>query len=472
MDGMNNNNFNMGEVPDGKKTWKDALKYVIPAAVFLVLVLILVVVAAATGAIGGNKRKIVENAWKETLAQSEKGIKDGWQLDEYADMFQEKQMHMDADLDIEYLGNMEIQMDSDGTQRGGTIGIGYNGAALFEVDFYADREELRVGIPGMTDYVFYVDFATYAEDVEEFIQNYNLYYGIGDALRSLPVYGGLWDADAGKAAREETLGRIKEACDDISVKVRKAQSKRLPVNGTERSCKGYVITLDNEDVAGFVATYKTLYEENEIFRNYLDRQMGGAAQAYDEVMENLDMFMESCEEAGSLEIYCYICDDVLAQVTFDNDTVSFEWNIYGGSFPLENMDFILSCGRDDFALARSGNRDGSDYQAEYTISSAGNEMGLSVDYDNESGEIGLELKFGYYTLMLLEGNLEKTIPGRELTVEIDTFVAAYEEILCGSVSISNECGEIEKPEGRLTNVLQMMPEDWEKVLSDIDKRLY
>ena len=73
---------------------------------------------------------------------------------------------------------------------------------------------------------------------------------------------------------------------------------------------------------------------------------------------------------------------------------------------------------------------------------------------------------------LLEGEIERTVPGSELTLSIDTFEMNDTELLAGDITFSDEAGEITKPEGERRNIMRMTQADWYKILFEIAGNLY
>ena len=458
----------------------NAVKFIIPAAIGIALVALLVIVAVATGNLGGNPGKTLAQAVDKTFTLSGDALKETWQMDEYTDMFKDEQMHIDADIDLSGLGNIAIQFDKDQDRCGMLMGVGYYGVSILEANLYVDEEEMRLGIPEWIDYVFYVDFATYNEDIEAFIETYDIDDDLADELRVLGET--LQDRDvAGDAEIDESLEEAFEQLQDAlrgmcsGAEIAKTDSKKLTVNGKERNCKGYVVTIGESGTVEFFRTYKEIYQSNEAFQNYFDQIMiatAGAELEHDLVLEAFDLLADACAEAGDIQVYCYIYDGVLAQICFESGEISFEWNICGGNFPLENMDLTFAYDSEGFVIKRSGSLNGTDYEAEYQISVGDEELIFTAELDKENGVFRFEFEEDYYFSILLKGKIEKTVPGSEYAIIIDTFKVDNEEILYGDITVSNECGKIEVPEGDLRNVLKMTEDDWYDILWELSYYLY
>lgn len=453
----------------------NAAKFIIPAAIGVALALILLIVAVATGSLGKNPRKTLANAVDKTFALSGDALKETWQVDEYADMFKDEQMHIDADVDLSGLGTMEIQIDRDKERYGMLMDIGYYGFSLFEANLYMDEEEMRLGIPEAIDYVLYVDFATFDEDIETFIENYDIDDDVADGLRALGEelqnMGAADDAE-GAETMEEANEQFKDALRSMctGAKFTETGSKNLTVNDRESKCKGYVVTIADTKIAEFLSDYKEIYENNKAFRDYLNRLMTssmGFEVDSELVLEALDVLSDECLEEGDFQIYFYVYDDVLAQVFFEYGEIFFEWNICGGNFPLENTDLTFAYGSDELVIKRSGSLDGADYEAEYQISENGEDLMLTVELDKEDGDFQVELEEDYYLSILLKGKIENTVPGSEYAIIIDTLKVNDEEFLYGNITVSNECEEIKIPEGNLRNILKMDEDDWYDLTTDL-----
>ncbi|MDE7447013.1 MAG: hypothetical protein K2N15_15100 [Lachnospiraceae bacterium] len=462
---------------DGMKEKKssNAVKFIIPAVVGAALALILLIVAVATGSLGKNPRKTLANAVDKTFTLSGDALQEIWQTDEYADMFKDEQMHIDADIDLSGLGTMEIQIDKDKERYGMLMDIGYYGISLFEANLYMDEEEMRLGIPEAIDYVLYVDFETFDEDIETFIENYDLNDDAADGLRALGKelqnMGAADDAEGAETmeeANEQFRDALRSMC--TGAKYTETGSKNLTVNDRERKCKGYVVTIADTKIAEFLSNYKEIYESNKAFRDYLNRLMTssmGFEVDSELVLEAFDVLSDECLEAGDFQIYFYVYDGVLAQVFFEYGEIFFEWNICGGNFPLENMDLTLAYDSDEFVIKRSGSLDGADYEAEYQLSENGEDLILTIELDKEDDDFRIELEDDYYFSMLLKGKIEKTVPGSEYEIIIDTFKVDDEERLYGNITVSNECEEIEVPEGDLRNLLKMKEDDWYDLMREL-----
>lgn len=469
---------NGGNGPVDKKP-KDLIKFIIPAVVCAVLVLILICVTVATG-VFGNKRDVILDALGKTFSESAKAIGDTWQMDGYEDMFSEERAYMEADLTLADSMQMEMEINVDQDLYSAYMDIGYYGFSILEADLYVDEYEVLLGMPGLLEKVFYVDRTTFDEDIERVALEYGLDETMTEALKTLNMESRELVTDneemelAGEQIKDAVLGILK------TTEVKKADSKKLMVDGKKRSCKGYVMTITGRQAADVILACRDIYESNTAFQNYINQVLTGMEGyvsvnemlMYEDPAGTLQRCADELMEEGDTDIYFYVCKGVLAQVYCEDNDVVLEWNIEGGNFPLENMEFCLSTDSSDFVFTRTGSVEGDRYLADYELETDGDELTFSVEKSKRDGDFRFGLIFDYYE-MVLEGGIKETKPGSEFTFKIKTFEIDGEEILRGDILFSNDYeDEILKPEGEKVNVMDLTEDDWYEILWEISDNLY
>lgn len=458
---------------------KDTIKYIIPAAVCIVLVLILIGVTVATG-VFGNKNDVVLDALGKTFTESAKAMADTWKVDGFEDLFLKEQSYMEADLTLADSVQMEMEINAGKELYNAHMDIGYYGFSLLEADLYVDEYEVLLGIPGLIDKVFYVDRTTFDEDIEKLALEYDLDETMVEALKSLNL--GSRDLDGGNEELKMAGQQFKDALLAIlkQTEVKKADGKKLTVDGKERSCKGYMLTITGRQAADVFLACKDIYEGNEAFQNYINQLLIGMEGysnveellEYENPAEILQRYADELLEEGDTDIYFYVYKDVLAQIYCEDKDVVLEWNVKGGNFPLENTEFILTTDSTDFAVIRTGSVDGDKYLAAYELKVDGDELALNVERSKRDGSFRFEFTDGYEE-MLLEGRIKESTADGELTIKIDTLELAGEEILRGDILFSGEYEEeIVKPEGETVNVMDLTEDDWYDILWEISENLY
>lgn len=463
---------------------KGQLKIIIPVAIVAALLLVLLGIAAAAG-LFGSKKKLLINAVANVFNQSAEAMGEVWAFDEYRDMFAGEKLSMEADFSLGE--GVELAMDISRNEdiSGASIDVGYYGSSLFQADLYADKEEILIGAPALTETVFYVDRESLDEDMEWFIKEYGLDDEVAGILRSYneesrknaEVY-----EELGQAVGKLT-GAFAEMYDEM--KVEKADSRNLKVDGEGRSCKGYTLTISDEQLIRLLDVVSETYESNEIFQLYVDSLLASGfgyvsqeefRKDYDpgELLSDLADRIGEKQEDAVITFYVYRRNLAYLKAEFW-EGISVEWNVYGGNFPLENMKLVMTDGYETNVYSREGSLEGSLYKAGYQMDYDGSEMEVRLEYDMEKGDLELRISAGYglYTLdYLLEGEIDRTVPGSELTLSIDNFEMNDTELLAGDITFSDEAGEITKPEGERRNIMRMTQADWYKILFEIAGNLY
>ena len=469
--------------PIPEKKSNNAVKIVIPVAVLMILVIILVGVAFATGNLGGgNGKKEIAEAMAATFTQSGDAMKDAWELDEYKDMFEDKQMYFDAvltvldDLDLDLIYNRDDAVSSL------YVGASLYGGDTIDAILYADEEEFSFGIPDLIGYAFYVDRTRLEDDIWNLVDEGIIQAEAAENIiilnQSEQSFNG--SEDDVKQGSLDVLNAAKELYQKAEVK--KIDSKKLEINGEDKNCKGYAVIITPRQISDFLIAYKEVYEENEAFRNYFNQVMAleegyNSAEELLEYIDPAEKIQELADEAleeitEDIELCFYLCDGIVARISYEEDRDNyFEWNIRGGSFPLENTDITLMIDGYENYISRSGSMKKGVYTANYEIDIDYETFYLDIEYNTGNGDLDIEA-YDYYSEWIFSGNIYKSIPGSELEIDIYSLKVDYEEVLYGDIIISNQCGKIEKPKGNRFNLLEMTEDDYYDILAEIIYGLY
>lgn len=501
MDGMNNNEIESttsiepaapvvvnqsatgSTAPAPEKKPNNAVKIIIPIAALVLLVAILLGVALATGKLGGGSgKKEVAEAMSATFTQSGDALKDIWDFEEYKEMFKDKQMSFSADLTVLDDLDMQVLYNIDDTVSSLYMGASLYGTDFIEALFYADEKEFNFGLPGLIDYAFYVDRTTLEDDIwnlvdegiiqEEDAENLIILNQSGQELTNTDN-----DLEQGGKDILEALKAIYQKSE-----VKKIDSKTLEIDGEDVNCKGYVVMITPKQIADFFIAYKEVYEENEAFRNYFNQilAMQEGYNSAEELLEHMDpaeelqnLADEAVQEIKEdIEICVYLHDGLIARISYEEDRDNyFEWNIKGGNFPLENTNITLMIDGYEIYVSRTGDEKKGLYSANYTIGLDYETFYLDIEYDTGNGDLEIEA-YDYYDEIFFSGNLYKSVPGSELEIEIYSVEIDYEEVLYGDIVVSNECGEIVRPEGEEFNLLEMTEDEYYDILSEIIYSMY
>lgn len=469
-------------IPEEPKKKDNSVKIVIGLLIVAVIALIAVIIFMFTrkGA-GSDPKEIVEEALEATFEESGEYLADVWDLERYEDMFEGDDFSLEADLDVTGGINVNMLMQ----QKDDVIGFNVEAASFgitIGIDGYIDDQEVRVALPGMLDYVFTIDRETLSEDIWNLVDE-----GMIDeetAEEIIALNEGQMQSDALSVETAEKLGGAvidswTKFYDKASMEEMK-DTKKLEVNGKDRDCQGYQLSITYGDAADFIEEIVALYLENDEFKAVLDAELIGSGYSesdlediYDELNEEIDDFLEELREDSeeSIVIEFYLYDGKIAQVYTKVDKTEIEWNVQGGNFPLENTSLTISDRYSELELCRTGSMENGEHRAEYVISDEYEEFVIDVRYEKETGDYYFDFLYDDDSMLFMTGTLEKENDST-LIIVIDSFDIDEEAIFDGTITISDKCDDIEKPKGEEKEVFFMDEDDWDDIYFEILYSLY
>lgn len=467
-------------IPEEPQKKDNAAKIVVAVLIVAVIALIAVIIFMFTRK-KEDPKELVEEALEATFEESGDYLLDVWNLEQYEGMFEGDDFSLEADLDA--AGGIDINMLMQ--EKSGTIGfdieVGSFGLTL-GVQGYVDDSEVRVALPGLLDYVFTIDRETLSEDIWNLVDEGMLDEETAEqiiALNEGQIESNSISPETAVVLGEAVIESWTEFYDKASMEVMD-KTKELEFDGKDRECKGYLLTITYEDTADFIEEIVNLYMENEEFRAYLDATLigqgyseGDLAYAYGELEDTLDDFYTELRENGeeTVDIEFYLYDGKLAQVYSEIENMEFEWNVEGGNFPLENTSLTIGDRYSSLEFSRTGSVKNGEHRAKYCISNGYDEYVFDIRYDKKSGEYYFDFLENDYSLLFVTGSLEK-VDDSTLKIIIDDFEIDEESVFDGTITITNECDDIERPEGEEREVFFMDEDDWNSILYEILYSLY
>lgn len=449
-----------------------AVKYIILGGVIVLLLLALVVVAAVAG-LFGSKKGTIRKALVNTFAESSKAIGETWQLSDYLNLVGTDQNTIELELNVGSMGSIDMQMAKDKDRFGGYLSVGYLGSSIRVADYYLDSEELRVAVPMLSDSVFFVDRSTLNDDLDSLVEKGYFDEESAEYLKALNTgSAGATEYYSGmKAANEKILQLVSGIYDEVEVE--KIDNGEFRINGEQRKCKGYQVKVSHDQIADFYLGVKQICAEEpefaEYMRNVIESGSGVSLSGEPGDEDSLEQTLQEVadhfrEENYDISADIYIYKDTIAnmQINFADDA-SVVWNVYGGSFPLENTELVVSVKsngstmEEAFRLERGGYIEKDLYTAGYKFVLAEDDISVDLQYWRNNGDFSIEI-WNDNTSIEAEGNIGKAASGKELVVSLDSVSYEDEEIFSGELTISSEAGEIEKPEGNLVNLIDQLLE--------------
>ena len=463
-----------------------AVKVAIILAIVAVVLIIAIVALAFSGLFGNKKTKIAQ-AFKNTMEESETYLKEVWQTENYEGMFEGEESRVEVDFTLPEDITVEAVVDSAEEEAGMVMDLGMAGNSLLELEVYLNESQIFIAIPEYFDYLFYIDLETIEDDIQVMIDNNMI-----DSYTAETILDALeMQEDAVEPSEEavEQLGKdLKAAWTDMfeAVKVKEIDSKELTVNDEDVTCNGYAIELTPAIVADLGEATLAAYQDNDEIMEFIDYlELSYDTDAVTEALSSLEEMVDELrdieadeEKEETLDINVYLYDDKVARIDVtdpeDDDAVWFAWNIEGGSFPLENTSIEIDMDGDEIEIYRTGSMEDGEYWAEYEyVDEYGTSYIFNTFYVPETGEFEFDLmEDDYFNWLYTYGTIVKA-DDHTIEIEIDTLELDEEEAAYGDIVISDECGDIKKPEGEEEiNILTLSEEELEELIMEAYMALY
>lgn len=457
---------------DGEKPKKkNGAVIAVVALAVVALILLIAVIAVFAFKSFGNKKQDVAEALSATFKESGEFMGDAWNLEEFEGMFEGNEITVEADMEMPDGIDVEMTMQQTDDASGFYILGGMEGIDILEIEGYVDDELIAVSVPNLLDYVFHINRETLDEDI------WNL---VDIGLLDEETVELLIEANEG----QQEVELSEEVTDEISKKTLAAwtefyaktemedgEEKELTYNDEDVNCKGYNLIVPYGDLADFFDEILNILEESDEAMAYLEVLLTAEdadvdlEEEFEELRDKIEELREDAEETIVIEFYLY--DGKVAQIYTENNDVEIEWNIEGGSFPLENTSLRVGEDGDEMEIIRAGEMHDDEYRAEYTIiDEYGDEMVFDIRYTKETGDIEFEcLEYGY-SLIFFAGNIEKT-DDDTVTIDIDTIEVDEEELMSGEMIMIDGCDKIEVPEGEEVDLLNLSEDEWYDLVDEV-----
>lgn len=451
---------------------KGVVKYIILGGVIVLLLLALIVVAAWAG-LFGSKKGTIKKALINTFLESSVAIGEAWQLSDYLSFVGTGQSTVEMELNIGGMGSIDVQMAKDKDRFGGNLSVGYLGSSIRVADYYLDDEELRLAVPMLGDSVYFIDRSTLNDDLDTLVEKGILDEESAEYLKALNTgSAGAAEHYSGMGTANEKLLQLVSGIYD-KVEVEKIDSGAFLVNGQQRECKGYRVKVNHDQIADFYLGIRQICAEEpeyaEYMRGIIESGTGTSLTGEPGEDDSLDQTLQEVEDYFREENYdinadIYIYKDTVAnmQINFAEDA-SVVWNVYGGSFPLENTEFIISVKSGEsgmveaFRLERGGSLEKDFYSVGYQFVLADDDISVDLQYWKNDGDFSIEI-WDEDVSVTAQGNIDMAASGKKLVVDLDSVTYDEYEIFSGELTVSGEAGEIEKPEGNLVSLIDQLVE--------------
>lgn len=464
----------------GEQKKKSPLKIIIPIVVVIAVLLIAALVFVFAG-VFGNKKKVLAEALSNTFKESGDYLAQTWAMEQYDGMFEDETMTVEMEFELPDGIGLDMTVQQDGKTLGMWGEGSLSGMALLEFEVYQDEKDILISLPGMLDYVFTIDRETLEDDIWNLVDMGMLDEEMAEEIIALNQ--GEMGTEGTSITDEEAEIILKEIVDAWKLlydacEVKKIDAREVYVNGQDVQAKGYLVTAKVSDIADFFDTAIAAYENSEEMSIMLETMLISQGygdysleDAYDELYASVDELREEAEEI--LEVEFYIHDGMVAEIYSEDEDgeTYFEWDIEGGNFPLENTTLFLGDDIDYIEISRTGSVEDGEYRAKYDIDDSYSVITMDFRYTQETGELSVEFLEDDYSMLFFAGSMEKQ-DDTTISFSIDSLEIEEEEIMSGDITISDDCGEIVKPEGEEKNLLLMDETEWEDIIWELAMSMY
>lgn len=440
-------------------------KLLIPIVAALAVVIVLVI-CVSTGVFAGPRTKI--------LKALERTFKPEGLLGELnaADFTSDGDFSADFNMTIEQLDGdsfskskrpsvgMGLSGDMNKGEYGFNINFKYDDAEISGTVF-VDRSSIVVSVPDILDKTIVYDFTS---DVDGFLGDAapEEYFEFLNSVLQFVTSKDL--ADSSMKFGEDVKKIIKDNFEKWDIET-VSKEKNLTVDGEKRSCKGYRIKLDQDNLLDLVDDFKEVYKEymdtfdelQDIIDTYneeLRYELGGSKIYFDtddidEVFDELEEEIDDMEEEFEITFYLYKSMVAGIIVEWDDGDCGIELDIKGGDRPLQNFEVIVTDGGHEESLKKTGK-----------LKDSGKEVNR-IEVDGESIEWTYTKKDGSFEFSLeddfvLKGSVKKS--GSEVNLTISELSVEDDITLSGALVISDKA-KIDKPKAKGEFKLNSAEED-------------
>ena len=381
-----------GAAPTPTPTPKKSKKlWAIIAGAVAAVVLIVVIVGIASGAFLGKSGKIlmaIKNTFEEQPAFMEdlklEDISNWLESGKYT--INVKADAADALIDVSYSATpSEIQVY-------GTL----EGSGMPETDFLGGltEEQVRLQLPSVSDVVFVYNYKEEADGIlfEDFSE---------DEIEEVnELLGSFWETGDSDKISEDVSDAFEEFWKGLEIE--SIDSKEFEIDGKDRKCTGYAITITADEVLDFWDEIETIYEEYE-----LDT---------DTVKDSLREVRQELRTMPDIEIEIYTYKNELACISLEDADgyTEMEWLFKGGDFRTQNMELSITEYGSSESIVLEGSKDGSteEYALSYESDDYAYDIG-TLEYDQKTGDFTIENDYDEIT-----GNI--TSSGNSVAITVET----------------------------------------------------
>lgn len=276
------------------------------------------------------------------------------------------------------VASVEIDMDaackkSEGTvYADGSVGIG---GISQDVQFYFDNSKVQIAAPGVVDKVLEYD---YTADNDGYIAEYIKSNTSGDIRDINDIFSAISLLIKGNSNYSEKVNKgLRKVYNNIQFK--KTDSQIFEVDGKDRKCAGYIMTITGENMKELSLVYS---EASDAAYGDARNQLAEALSALTGTEISLDDTV-NYDDFEDIEVTFYLYGGKLAAVKSGGDDGTITVKFEGGDTRTANMEIVIDNGDSVVTYAREstvkdGKEEGSILRDDKVL--------CTYEYDKEDGE--------------------------------------------------------------------------------------
>lgn len=259
------------------------------------------------------------------------------------------------------------------------------------------------------------------------------------------------DQMSAEAMRKNMLSALKKEFKNITFE--KAEARKWRVNGKERKCKGYRMTLDEDNIIRFCEAFS---------ESTLKSMKGETKDAIDDVLDALTDTAKDMEFDADLSFYLY--KGKLAAVVIEEDYGEIRVEFQGGDYRMQNM--VVAMESDSFSEEMTIRSERKGKTETTTIET--DDVEMTIVYNAKSGEVSFEGEF-YGERCSLEGVYKHS--GSKVSYTLEDIRTNGSSVLgdAGMTMYAEKKPGIEKYKGEKFDLGNASREDFEKLAEDLEE---
>ena len=409
----------VGAVPE-KKKGKGGLIAAIVAAV----VVIAAIVVGLIFLLGKGKPSVqIYNAFENTFNNLNKGENllltalspEGLQKAETFTLSAEGGIY-DSYWDEEATGSIDMIKSKDALQI--NLGVDLSdieGIPYIDANIQLDNKTIKVA-SSLLQNVYVYDYTKEPDGyIGELLEQTGMEASdINDAIKD--YYDMLMDTKGLNDINTKLIEDWKKSFHDL--KIEKAGTEEFEINGKDVKCKGYTITITEEDMEKFIDSYADA--TRELYNGSFQAVLGAVGTDADEMVDEIfgDIY-DTIEDMDDVEFDVYLYKNALAGIIADIDGEKVTVSFLGGDYRAQNIQ--VKAAGSKIKISSKINKNVEEFSVDVD-----KETYFSYEFDSKSGDLSFTVNDGWDEYEFDGINVKSK--SDEVTITLDDFTIEDEDI--------------------------------------------